>query len=52
MGGYLRKFLKYDLVSDCFTNEYFPDEESGTGVYDFPIDQLPTSCMDGYCPCP
>mmetsp|Transcript_41095 Transcript_41095/g.46697 ORF Transcript_41095/g.46697 Transcript_41095/m.46697 type:complete len:379 (+) Transcript_41095:75-1211(+) len=44
---------KYDLMSECFTNDYFSSDSNANKVepYSLPTGELTTSCSDGYCPC-
>ena len=50
--------VKYDLVSSCFDNSFFPegatDKDYEASPYFKPTDELPSSasCDSGYCHCP
>ncbi|CAB9520766.1 expressed unknown protein [Seminavis robusta] len=44
---------KYDFVSECFVNDYFPDAVvEDTVVFDLPTSEQTSTCNFGYCPCP
>jgi hypothetical protein len=43
---------EYDIVDQCFTNEFFPAREVTIAIYNIPTDELTTDCSSGYCSCP
>jgi hypothetical protein len=43
---------KYDIVDQCFINEFFPEREVDIATYDIPTNELTTDCSSGYCSCP
>ena len=43
---------KYDIVDQCFMNEFFPEREVTISTYDIPTNELTTDCSSGYCSCP
>jgi hypothetical protein len=43
---------KYNIVDQCFMNEFFPEREVNVAIYDVPTNELTTDCSSGYCSCP
>jgi hypothetical protein len=43
---------EYDIVDQCFMNEFFPEREVTFAIYNIPTDELTTDCSSGYCSCP
>jgi hypothetical protein len=43
---------KYDIVDQCFLNEFFPERVVNNATYDIPTNELTTDCSSGYCSCP
>jgi hypothetical protein len=44
---------KYDVVDQCFMNEFFPERKVDVvATYDIPTNELTTDCSSGYCSCP
>ena len=44
--------VRHNLVSDCYSNDFFLAEDEGIDKTIFPTDEQPEDCSDGYCPCP
>ena len=43
---------KYDIVDQCFMNEFFPEREVNIQTYGIATNELTTDCSSGYCSCP
>lgn len=48
---YFQLCKKYDLLSSCFANAYFPAKKQSPKPWELPTWEHNMSCADGYCKC-